>query len=117
MRGNFRLILSDNLIKISFTVSLFLIFLQVLLTVIFINHLPPLIPFLNSKEWGASRLLPSSSIILVPLAFLGVFIVNNFLSGVFYKKNTLISRLLSFNSLLFIFLGILAFIQIIFLVF
>src|SRR3989344_2269782 len=107
MRGNFSLILSDNIIRISFYSSLAIIILQCILLSVTFNRLPPLIPFLNSQPWGVGRLYESWV----------VFIINNFLSLVYYRANTLASRILSFNAFLFILLGFLAYIQIVLLVF
>lgn len=117
MRGNIRALLSDNLIKISLLSSLILIIIQTILIVIFYNKFPPLIPFLNSRPWGAERLASSTLIFTIPAVFIIVYVINNFLASYFYKKNTLVARILSFNCLLLIFLGLSAYIQIVFLVF
>lgn len=117
MKGSLRLLLDDNLIRISVFSSLILLFLQIALVLIIFSKLPPLIPFLNSQPWGIQRLYPSYILFLVPVFLAIVFVLNNILSAYFYQKNTLISRILSFNSLLFIFLALMAYIQIVFLVF
>ncbi len=117
MKGNLSLILSDNLIRISIYISLTLLISLSLLVLFLFSKLPPLIPLLNSRPWGESRLEPSSSILLIPLILIIVFMLNNFLSAVFYRRNSLISRILSFNALLFITLGLLAIGQISLLVF
>jgi hypothetical protein len=117
MKGNFRLIFADKFIKISILTSIFLILIQVILIVLYLSSLPPLIPLLNSQPWGFSRLYPSQSILLIPPVLVTVFSLNYLLSALFYRNNILISRILVFNSLLFIFLALLAFVQIIFLVF
>lgn len=83
----------------------------------FFSKLPPLIPLLNSRPWGESRLEPSSTILLIPLIIIVVFFLNNFLSAVFYRRNSLIARILAFNSLLFIGLSLVALTQISLLVF
>jgi hypothetical protein len=117
MRESFRLIVSDKFIKISILFSIIFVLLQVLLIAIFLPKLPPIVPLLNSQPWGFSRLYPANAILAIPPIIILTFIVNNILSAVFYKKNVLISRILAFNSFLFIFLALVAFIQIIFLVF
>lgn len=117
MKGNFNLLLSDKFIKYSMLFSIILIVLQTILIGIFLSSLPPIIPILNSQPWGFARLYPSESILLLPLILIGVFVLNNVLSAVFFKANILISRILVFNTFLFIFLALLAFVQIIFLVF
>ena len=117
MKEDLRHILSDNLIRISVVSSCILIMLQILLSIFFIPRFPPLIPLLNSQPWGGDRLFPPSSALIIPISFIIIFLVNNLASAIFYKKNMLAARILSFNSFLFILLGILAYIQIIFLVF
>lgn len=117
MRSNLRLIAGDNLIRISLILSTILMIVQTALIVIFFPKLPPLIPFLNSRPWGETRLYPSQVVFIIPAVFVIIFLINNFLSALFYKKNTLASRILSFNCLLFIFIGIIAFVQITFMVF
>jgi len=117
MKDNLRPFINDNFIKISLFSSIVLIIVQVVFIVIFSPSLPPIIPLLNSQPWGVARLYPSSYILfLVPISLI-IFAANNFLSSYFYKKNTLIARILCFNASLFIFLGLLAYIQIILLVF
>ena len=117
MKSNIKALLSDNLIKIALLVSMALIIGQTVLIAIYYQKFPPLIPFLNSRPWGAERLVPSTLIFLIPAVSMIVYILNNFLAAVFYRKNTLVARILSFNALLLIFLGLLAYIQIVFLVF
>ncbi len=117
MKGIIRLFLSDNLIKISMIASIGLIVFQSVLMFLFSSGLPPYVPFLNSQPWGEERLFPSYILYFTPLLLLSIFLINNLISARLYKKNTLISRILSFNSLLFIFLGLMAYVQIIFLVY
>jgi len=112
MKGNLKLIFSDNIIKNSIFASIFLILTQTILILILFKQFPPLIPILNSQPWGTERLFSSSIVFLLPLFLTAIFILNNSLSAIYYKKSILIARILSFNSFLFIFLGILAYIQI-----
>jgi hypothetical protein len=117
MKKNFSLLLADKFIKISIFASVFLIVILVILVSIFVTSFPPLIPILNSQPWGFARLYPSESILLIPPLLVTVFMFNNILSAAFYRANVLVSRILVFNSFLFILLAVLAFIQIAFLVF
>ena len=117
MRDNISLTFRDKLIRITIYICLTLVVVQTVVIGWFFPKLPPLVPFLNSKPWGIERLYPSWVTLLIIPAVLLVFVVNNLLSTVFYKKNTLIARILSFNSFLFILLSFLAFVQIVFLVF
>ena len=117
MSGNLSLILSDNIIKISFYSSLVIIIAQCILILITFNRLPPLIPFLNSQTWGVDRLYTSGVVFIIPFVLAAVFITNTSLSLFYYRGNTLAARILSFNAFLFILLGFLAYIQIVLLVF
>ena len=117
MKDNFSIIFNDNIIKISTFSSGALILFQTILIFLLFPKLPPLIPFLNSKPWGIERLYPKPMMFVLILLLIVVFIVNNLLTTMFYKKNTLLARILSFNSFIFTFLALLAFLQIFFLVF
>lgn len=117
MKGSLRVVLEDNIIKSSFSAALLLIALQSILVIVFYSNLPPYIPFLNSEIWGEGRLVVKQFILLLVTALLIVFSINNGLVLNLYSKHPLLSRLLSFNTLLFVFLAFLAFIQILLLVF
>src|SRR3972149_1057338 len=78
MRGGLSLILSDNIIRISFYSSLIIIIAQCILILITFNRLPPLVPFLNSQPWGVERLYASQTILFIPFVLAIVFIINNF---------------------------------------
>lgn len=117
MRNNFKILLSDSVIKIAFYVSIALIVLQAILTGIFFRNFPPLIPFFNSQPWGEARLIDSWAILLIPIVLFVGFFINNIAASLFYNKHALIARMVIFNGLLFIILGFLAFLQIVLLVF
>ncbi len=117
MKDSFKEVFSDKIIKYSISAAEFLIVIQTLFILFILPKLPPLIPLLNSNPWGVDRLYPSWAILFIPLILVLVFILNNILSTIFYRTNTLISRILSFNCLLFTMLSLVAFGQIIFLVF
>ena len=116
MKGNFKLIFSDKITRISIISSFVLILVEIFLVVIFYGKLPPLIPFFNSRPWGEDRLASSQAVFLIPLFSVIIFIVNLFLSGFFYRKNVLISRIIAFTISLFTILGLISFIQIVLLV-
>lgn len=117
MRDNFRLILRDKIIRITIVVVPFFIFLQFAVLAFVFRSLPPYIPFFNSLPWGEERLFVSYIVIILPILFLSAFIVNTVLSSMYYRKHTLLARILSFNSMLFVLLGFMAFLQILVLVF
>jgi hypothetical protein len=75
-----------------FTILLFVI--QVILIIWFYNQLPPEIPIFFSRPWGASWLSSTSSIFILPLFSLIVFLINYLLALYFHQKKLLISQLL-----------------------
>lgn len=117
MKDNFSELLKDNMVRLLLTASLFLLIIHVFLVAWFYPKLPPYIPFFNSMPWGEARLIPASLILSVPIMITTIFVGNLLISSFLYIKYPLIVRILQFNSLLFIFLSFLAFLQIIFLVF
>ncbi len=117
MKGSLKTLFSDNSIKLTAIASIFLILFQGILSLVFFQKLPILVPLLNSQPWGVGRLYPSWTVLLICPLLIFTFVVNNLLSAVFYKKNTLVSRVLIFNGFLFVLLATIAFIQILFLVF
>jgi len=88
-----------------------------ILVFIYYSKLPPLIPIFNSMPWGMKRLYAANITLLFPLVLLIVVAINALLAIFIYKKYTLLSRILSFNSFLFCFLGLLAYLQILFLIY
>lgn len=116
MKKAFNTLMSDNIIKVSFGVSLIVVVLVSILIAFFYQQLPPYIPFFNSLPWGTERLFSSVVILTLPIIFLLVIIINNILSAYLYNKHTLMARMISFNGLLVIILGFLAYLQIVLLV-
>src|SRR5688572_26854683 len=117
MNAKFRLILSDKIIRVSVMTSIVLIIIETLIVLFTYNLLPPLVPFFNSKPWGEERLASSGIIFALPPLLFTIFMVNNLLSAYYYSKNTLVSRILSFTSLLVTILTGIAIVQIVFLVY
>lgn len=116
MKKTFNILFSDNIIKVSFSASIFLLLVATLLIALLYQQLPPYIPFFNSLPWGTERLFSSIIVVFLPIIFLLVLFINNALSAYFYERHALIARMISFNGLLVIILGFLAYLQIVFLV-
>lgn len=117
MKDKFNLVLSDQFARISLILSLMFVVPSIFLILISYTSLPPLIPFFNSMPWGEERLVDSHVIIFLPFILLGIF-VGNLLYAIFaYRKNVLVSRIILFNCFLFLLLGLLAYLQILFLTF
>ncbi len=116
MKNVFNTVLSDNIIKISTGVSLILLIFITILIAFFYQKLPPYIPFFNSLPWGTERLFSSVVVVFLPVVFLSVIIVNTMISAYLYASHALIARMISFNGLLVIILGFLAYLQIVLLV-
>lgn len=112
-----KLILRDKIIRFSIIASSILFVLLVGLVGYFYQFLPPYIPFFNSLPWGQTRFGIPSYTIAIPLAALFVFSINFFSSITLYNKHTLLARILSLNTLLFVFFACIGYIQITLLVF
>lgn len=117
MKEKFNLLLADQFIKISLSLSLLFIIPLIILIIATFSKLPPLIPFFNSMPWGEERLYTSRAIIFLPVILTIVFVFNLFLATGIYKKYALISRIVLFNCFLFLLLSLLAYLQILFLTF
>lgn len=117
MKGKIRLILRDQFVRVSLLLSL--IFLVPLITIIISTYtsLPPLIPFFNSMPWGEERLVNSNVAIFLPILLIVFFVANLFQAVIAYEKYVLVSRIVLFNCFLFLLLGLLAYLQILFLTF
>jgi|SRR3989344_2354753 len=117
MRDNFKNIFSDKVIKFSILSSIIIFLINIVLIVFLFPKLPPFIPFFNSMPWGEDRLAPVNIVFYFVAVFLLVVIINTILSAVLYSKYTFLSRILSITSFLFVCMGFLSFLQIIFSVF
>lgn len=117
MKDGFNVIISDKILRISIGLSLCFLLIVTALIAVFYQQLPPFIPFFNSMPWGTDRLYTSLVVVFVPLVFLLVLFANTVISIKIYQKHTLFARMVSFNGLLFVVLGFLAYVQILLLVF
>ncbi len=116
MKKTIDILLSDNIMKLSAGTSFAILLLSTVLIGLLYSKLPPYIPFLNSLPWGAERLFSSIVVIFLPVVFLFVILLNNILSARLYSKHALMARMVSFNGLLVVLLGFLAYLQIVLLV-
>ncbi len=117
MKDKFNLILSDQFVKICLALSLLFILPLIGIIIATYTNLPPLIPFFNSMPWGEDRLASSQLTIFLPLILVVVFVTNLFQAVLSYNKYVLVSRIVLFNCFLFLLLGLLAYLQILFLTF
>ena len=115
MKEKFKLLISDQFIRISLMLSLLFIIPLIVIIIVFYNALPPFIPFFNSMPWGEQRLSGSEITIFLPLLLVSILLINILIATSVYKKFVLISRIILFNCFLFLFLGLLAYLQILFL--
>jgi hypothetical protein len=109
-------VLSDNILKLSTILSFAILLLSSILIAFTYPSLPPYIPFFNSLPWGTERLFSSFVVIILPIVFLLLIITNVILSSQLYTKHALMARMVSFNGLLVMVLGFLAYLQIMLLV-
>lgn len=117
MKEKFSIVLSDQFVRVSLILSL--VFIVPLITIIIATYgsLPPLIPFFNSMPWGEERLISSNITVFLPLFLMAIFIGNVLLATFVYTKYVLIARIVLFNCFLILLLGLLAYLQILFLTF
>lgn len=116
MKKTINTVLSDNIMKLSTGLSFMVLLICTVLIAVLFSKLPPYIPFFNSLPWGTQRLFSSTVVIFLPIVFLFIIIVNNILSTYLYSQHALIARMVSFNGLLVVILGFLAYLQIVILV-
>ena len=102
MKDQFKLVLSDQFVRISLMLSLLFIIPLIAIIIVTYGALPPLIPFFNSMPWGAERLAPSGITIFLPLLVVAIFLFNIIIAIAVYKKFALISRITLFNCFLFL---------------
>ena len=117
MKGKFRLLIKDQFTRLSLILSLLFLIPSIAIIFYTYGNLPPLLPFYNSMPWGEDRLLSSNLVLVFPLLLLLVFLINVIQSAFFYSKYVLIARIFMINTFLFLALGLLAYLQILFLTF
>jgi len=117
MKEKFSIILSDQFARISLLLSMLFVIPLILIILATFSNLPPLIPFFNSMPWGEQRLAPSWVTITLPFLLLVILSTNIFISLLVYKRYVLIARIALFICFLFLLLGLLAYLQILFLTF
>lgn len=117
MKEKFSTILSDQFVRISLLLSVIFIVPLIAIIIATYGSLPPLIPFFNSMPWGEQRLIGSNITIILPMLLVAIFVGNVLLATFVYTKYVLISRIVLFNCFLILLLGLLAYLQILFLTF
>lgn len=117
MKDKLKLIVSDQFVRISLVLSFLFIIPLVAIIIATYPNLPPVIPFFNSMPWGEDRLANSNIAIFLPMLLLAIFVGNILQAAFAYSKYVLVSRIVMFNTFLFLLLGLLAYLQILFLTF
>lgn len=117
MKEKFSIFFKDNMIKYSIFISLILFLLNLIFVMLLYSKFPPYVPFFNSMPWGEERLVSSYAMPILSGLFLFTILLNGVIGIFLYENYPLIARLLSIASFLFVFLGFIASLQILFLVF
>lgn len=117
MKNNFNFLLQDRITKLSIFSAITIFVVYIVTVTASYAMLPPVIPLFNSLPWGSARLASAYFVFVFPILFFLIFIFNNFIAGRMYKKHVLAARIFSFNSLLVVILGLIAYVQILLLVF
>ena len=100
MNELFRLIKNDKILSRLYLFSFSIILLTLIYIVFFYRNLPPVLPIFNQLPWGDQRLGKTYDIFIPDLIVSIIFFINFILSGVTYKNNPLISRMLAVTCFL-----------------
>jgi hypothetical protein len=100
MKEFFKDVFQDKTITLAFFTNAFLLITSIVYILFSYGKLPPFIPIFNQLPWGEQRLGSTLTIFIPVLTALLIFAANIFASTFTYKKNPLISRMLSAISLL-----------------
>lgn len=100
MKGLFKKINADRIIKLGTYFSLGFLFLHIIYISVLYSYLPPFLPLFNQMPWGEERLGVKNEIFLPFLTTVSFFSLNLFLSMRLYEKMPLLARILSITSLL-----------------
>lgn len=103
---------NSRLLRLSFL----MLIIQIVTILWFFNQLPPELPLFYSQNWGQSWLASTSSIFILPLFSLIVFIINYSLAIFFYNKKIILSQFLTIFSFIISLLCTISVIEIISLV-
>lgn len=100
MKGFYKKVNSDRIIKLSTYFSFGFLLLHLIFTTLLYNYLPPFLPLFNQMPWGEERIGVKIDLYIPLLITVFFFSINLFLSLWFYEKLPLLSRMLSITSLL-----------------
>jgi hypothetical protein len=100
MKGQFRKINSDKIIRMSTYISFGLLSLQLIYILVYYFYLPPYLPLYNQMPWGEERIGHKIEIFLPIIITVSFFALNIFISLQLYEKMPLVSRVLCITSLL-----------------
>lgn len=85
---------NSRLLRLSFL----MLIIQLVTILWFFNQLPPELPLYYSQNWGQPWLASTSSIFILPLFSLIVFIINYSLAIYFYNKKIILTQFLTIFS-------------------
>lgn len=102
MKDDFKNIFQDKIILWSFLISVLLLIAIGIYIVTMYSQIPPVLPLYNHMAWGYSRLGRKVELFIPIGMSLLFFICNTITSALLYKKNVLISRMISTISFIII---------------
>jgi hypothetical protein len=100
MKGLFKKINADKIIRLGTYASLAFLVFHLLYICITFSFLPPFLPLFNQMPWGGDRLGVKIEIFLPFIIGLSFFCLNLVLALRLYEKMPLASRILSITSLI-----------------
>lgn len=106
----------DNKASLPRKLSLYLILTLFLIIIFFFFRLPPQIPLLYSRPWGEQQLTSPKMLFLILGVVAAVSIINNVIYSWIRKKDELLSKIIIWFNVLFIFLINITVLRVVFLI-
>ena len=100
MKELFSIIKNDKILSKFYIGSFIMMLLTLIYILFFYRNLPPVLPIFNQLPWGDQRLGNTLDIFIPDIIVFTIFTINLLLSGFFYSKTPLVSRMLSVTSFL-----------------
>lgn len=91
---------NDKILFFGYGISFLFILLCFIYIILKYSKMPGIIPIFNQMPWGELRLGAKEQIFIPLLTTFVIFVLNYFLSSIFYKKMPLISRTMSITNVL-----------------
>ncbi len=115
-RMNLPLLWKDRVIGLALRLNLILIFVFAGILIFFYWRLPPEIPLFYSRPWGGEQLASTFFLLALFALLLMMMVVNTVFSSVIFKKELLLTQIISWTSVIVGFLIVFTVLRIVLLV-